>query len=93
MAVARSTVIRHWLPIITFCPVNGLPDVIYISVEFTEFTELYAVRKKIRKSTMWRKAFMETIAEDVRKMFPESSKITVQLAFGRHVVKIYPRAI
>ena len=93
MAVARSTVIRHWLPIITFCPVNGLPDVIYISVEFTEFTELNAVRKKIRKATMWRKAFMETIAEDVRKMFPESSKITVQLAFGRHVVKIYPRAI
>ena len=93
MAVARSTVIRHWLPIITFCPVNGLPDVIYISVEFTEFTELYAVRKKIRKATMWRKAFMETIAEDVCKMFPESSKITVQLAFGRHVVKIYPRAI
>ena len=92
MAVARSTVIRHWLPIITFCPVNGLPDVIYISVEFTEFTELYAVRKKIRKATMWKKMFMEDISEVVRKLFPESVKITVRLAFDRHVVKIYPRA-
>ena len=93
MAVVRSTVVRHWLPIITFCPVNGLPDVIYISVEFTEFTELYEARKKIRKATMWRKAFMETIADDILKLFPQANKITVQLAFGRHVVKIYPRAI
>lgn len=93
MAVLRSTVIRHWLPIITFCPVNGLPDLIYVSVEFSDFVELYAVRKKIRKFAMWKKMYMEGIAEEVRLMFPEASKITVQLAFGRHVVKIYPRAM
>lgn len=93
MACSRYTVVRHWLPIVTFCPVNGLPDVIYISVEFNEFIELYAVRKKIREATMWKKKFMEDIAEDIRKLFPQSTKITVQLAFGRHVVKIYPRAV
>lgn len=92
MVILRSTVVRHWLPIITFCPVNGMPDVIYISVEFDTFVELYQARKKIRKATMWKKMFMEDIGEAVRKLFPESLTITVRLAFDRHVVKIYPRA-
>ena len=91
MAVARSTVIRHWLPIITFCPVNGLPDMIYISVEFDTFVELYAARKKIRQATMWKKMFMEDLAEVIRKLYPESCQISVRLAFNRHVVNIYPR--
>ena len=51
------------------------------------------VQAKIRKFAMWKKMYMEGIAEEVRLMFPEASKITVQLAFGRHVVKIYPRAM
>ena len=37
MALSKSVmfiVVRHWLPIITFCPVNHLPDLVYVSVEF-----------------------------------------------------------
>lgn len=81
-----TTTIRHWLPLITFCPVNGLPDVIYVSIEFDDFIELYAVRKQIRKTVMWKKMFMEDIAKMLVEQFPDALSVQVRLAFDRHVV-------
>src|SRR5438045_3316314 len=82
--------IRHWLPIITFCPVNNLPDLLYISVNFSgsEIPELYAVRKAIRKRLMWGRFFMEDAAVIVAEMYQEASSVQVRLAFNRHVVNI-----
>lgn len=92
----RRTQIRHWLPIITFCPVNHLPDFIYITVEFEDDVtfedtvhELYQIRKKIRKIASWRKCFMEEIAKQVFHAFTGCSSVTVSLAFNRHVVTLY----
>lgn len=79
--------ISHWLPVITFCPVNRLPDFLYITVTFeNEFQELYAIRKRIRKVASWKLKFMEDIAADLRKEFPSAVNIKVQLIFGRHVI-------
>lgn len=93
----RDTHIRHWLPIITFCPVNHLPDLVYIEVSFTDNTledecsvhELYGIRKRIRKIAQFKKKFMEDIAMDVYKEFPDCYSVSVTLAFGRHKVTIW----
>lgn len=95
MAV-RLTQVRHWLPILTFCPVNHLPDLIYVEVQFQDYTldempvhELYGIRKRIRKVASFKKKFMEDIAADLFKEFPNCNAVTVSLAFGRHVVTHY----
>jgi hypothetical protein len=86
MAVRRVR-IRHWLPIVTFCPVNHLPDLVWIEVEFAnEFQELYAVRRRVRKIAAWRKMFMEDVAQAVYFAFPTCKSVTVRLALDRHVV-------
>ncbi len=86
--VSLSLIVRHWLPIITFCPVNRLPDVIYISVGIDKFAELYGLRRTIRKTASWRLAFMEDIAAEVLKAIPEASWVELRLAFSRHVVRV-----
>lgn len=85
---SMSTVIRHWLPIVTFCPVNKLPDLIYISLEFNSFVELYAVRKAIRKEVSMKCMFMEDIAVAISSLYPSAVSVTVTLAFNRHIVKL-----
>lgn len=84
----RIVTIRHWLPIVTFCPVNRLPDLIYISVLYRNqpLVELYGVRKKVRKLASWRLAFMEDIAKHVFDELPDATEVTVRLAFNRHSV-------
>lgn len=82
--------IRHWFPIITFCPVNGYPDLIYVTLEYHNqtFIELYAIRKKIRKLISGRKMFMEQVATTLLTEFQDVSAVEVRLAFSRHVVRI-----
>jgi hypothetical protein len=84
--MATYTKVTHWLPIVTFCPVNNLPDLIYIQCTFPGFEELYAVRKKIRKIIQWRKLYMETVCEEIQKAFPHAIAVEVSLLFGRHTV-------
>mgnify|MGYP006982982209 CR=1 FL=1 len=88
--MARTVQIRHWLPIVTFCPVNNLPDLIYVTLEFddNELHELYDLRKQVRRLTSMKKMFMEDIAQLLfNELAPDS--VTVRLAFNRHVVTIY----
>jgi hypothetical protein len=82
--------ISHWLPIVTFCPVNHLPDLIYVTVAFEgeAFHELYAVRKLIRKTVSGRLCFMEQVATDIQEAFPDAVEVKVRLVTGRHVVTI-----
>lgn len=80
--------ISHWLPIITFCPVNGLPDVIYVYITFNDFAELYAIRKKIRKLVNFKKLFMEDVAQILLKEINGASSVEVRLLTGRHLVKL-----
>jgi hypothetical protein len=81
------TLIRHWLPIVTFCPVNKLPDLIYVTLRFdNQFVELYGARKRIRKVLSWKVKFMEDLAEDLLSEFPDATEITIRLLFGRHTV-------
>lgn len=86
----RIVTIRHWFPIITACPVNHLPDFVYASVTFEgdDLHELYAVRRRMRKVLSWRKVFMETLAADLANEFPDATKVSITLAFNRHVVTI-----
>ena len=78
--------IGHWLPIITFCPVNNLPDFVYIYVTFeNEFQELYSVRKNIRKLIQFKKLFMEDIAQKIIEIYPTCTEVSVVLLTGRHV--------
>ena len=86
----RSTVtITHWLPILTFCPVNKLPDFIFVEVTFVDtFAELYGVRSKIRKLVSKKLMFMEDIAKMVFDEFPEANTVKVRLMFNKHIVEI-----
>lgn len=80
--------ISHWLPIVTFCPVNKLPDLIYVTATFDGFAELYAVRRKIRLVASWKLEFMETIAQMVLDALPTATEVEVRLVTGRHVVTL-----
>lgn len=82
--------IHHWLPILTFCPVNHLPDLIYASVTFDDDKthELYAVRRAMRGMIKHRKQFMESLAQDLSVAFPDAVQVRISLAFNRHVVII-----
>lgn len=85
--IQRKVTIRHWFPILTFCPVNKLPDLLYVSLTVEDvFVELYAARKRIRKLLSGKLIFMEDAAELVLKEFSEASSVTVALAFNRHIV-------
>lgn len=91
----RNTVFTTWLPILTICPVNNLPDLVYVEVEHAtddpkDFKELYSVRREIRKAALkgGRKKFMEKVAEDVLAAFPWARKVTVRLCFNKHVVTL-----
>lgn len=84
--MATYTKVTHWFPIVTFCPVNNLPDFIYIRCTFESFEELYAVRKKIRKLIQWRRMFMETVCEEIQKEFPHAISVEVTLLFNKHMV-------
>lgn len=85
--VTTST-IRHWLPIVTVCPVNCLPDLIYVSMVFEEFVELYAARARIRQLVSWKCMFMEDVARVIIKEFPHAKEVQVRLAFSRHIVTV-----
>lgn len=80
--------VSHWLPLVTFCPVNGLPDVIYVYVTFETFEELYAVRKQLRKLVSFKKMFMEEVAETLLSKIKGAVEVEVKLLTGRHVVKL-----
>lgn len=80
--------VSHWLPLVTFCPVNGLPDVIYVYVTFETFEELYAVRKQLRKLVSFKKMFMEEVAETLLNKIEGAVEVEVKLLTGRHVVKL-----
>lgn len=78
--------IGHWLPIITFCPVNGKPDFLFLYVTFNSWVELFEVRKAMYNRFMWRKMFMETVASELHDLFPNAIAIEVRLMTNRHVV-------
>lgn len=86
----RIVKFRHWLPILTFCPVNGLPDLIYVTLEFEDakLRDLYQVRKQVRKLVSMKKMYMEDIAQRILEEFPEAI-VTVRLALDRHVVTVF----
>jgi hypothetical protein len=92
-----KVIIRHWLPIITYCPVNSLPDFIYVSVHVNldsagQMLELYAVRRTVRRLVRGSKAFMEDIALHVQDHLLSEmgvrASVEVRLAFNRHVVYV-----
>jgi NADPH-dependent 7-cyano-7-deazaguanine reductase QueF len=70
----------------TFCPVNRLPDFVYVYVTFPaeEFVELYNVRKQIRAAIKGRCEFMETLAKDLLTHFDAALQVEFVLMTGRH---------
>jgi len=83
------TIIRHWFPIMTFCPVNKLPDLIYVSVRYEGiFAELYSVRRLVRAITSGKCKYMETLAAEVLDALPSAKSVTIRLAFNRHEVTV-----
>lgn len=89
MADIMITKIRHWLPIMTFCPVNHLPDFVYVTVTHKgQFVELYGARRKINRAIRFKKTYMEQLCEIVAKEFPQAAEIKVTLLFARHTVII-----
>lgn len=80
--------ISHWFPIISFCPINKLPDLLYATITFegSEFKELYEVRNRIKKIASWKLKFMEDIAIDLHNEFPDAIEVKLKLITGRHTI-------
>ena len=83
------SVITHWLPIVTFCPENSLPDFVFVELHTTKFIELYSARKKIRKAIAGKKMYMEDLATVVAEEFPQAEQVVVRLMFNKHRVEVY----
>lgn len=91
--MALSTSIRHWLPIVTRCPVNGLPDVLWARVDIDGFEELYALRRALFSGFFMRKMFMEDVAQEIWARAAvlcggRVRMVRVDLGFQRHVVTV-----
>ena len=85
----QHVLISHWLPIVTFCPVNKLPDFLYITLGFeNEFVELYEVRKRMRKLISGKLMFMEDVVLALASEFKNASYIKVALMTNRHIVEL-----
>ena len=88
MDILKTSLITHWLPIATFCPVNNLPDLIFVEMTVqNEFVELYSARRIIRKILSGKTIFMEEVAELVLNAFPQAKSVKVRLMFNKHVVE------
>lgn len=63
-------VISHYLPVVTRCPVNRLPDVLYLEAEFDGQAEVYEVRRLLTRGfflrLMWMEQVVETAAQRLR---------------------------
>lgn len=89
-SVVRSTC-THWLPILTFCPVNNLPDLIYVEIESRVSVDLYEVRRRVRKLLSRKKMYMEECAQLIYSEFLDDMpdcKVTVRLMFNKHKVTV-----
>jgi hypothetical protein len=86
--VASTVTISHWVPLLTFCPVNKLPDLLYVYVTFPaqQFVELYNVRKEIRAVAKGRTIFMEDLAKELLAHFDAATQVEISLMTGRHRV-------
>lgn len=87
--MVNKVTITHWLPIVTYCPVNNLPDFIYVECTYHNqpFVELYQLRKRMRHLLQGRKLFMEECAELVHKeLKPDVTK--VRLIFNKHIIEV-----
>lgn len=78
------TVVSHWLPVVTRCPLSILPDLVYVRVTFEGFAEIYSVRRRIFKELWWRRAYMEDLAQTLIEHMPSAKQVEVRLLFNRH---------
>lgn len=86
---------KHWIPLITRCPLSIFPDFGYVSVTSSKMIELFALRKIIF-SYKFKKIFMEDLVRSIQTDILQTSKglvigefiVTYTLLFGRVKVKI-----
>lgn len=88
--MSSTVTISHWLPVVTFCPVNNLPDLIHVYVTHPakDFHELYAVRREIKRLFNLRRMFMEDVAKEALQHFDFATKVEVVLMTGRHRIAL-----
>ena len=82
---------KHWLPLITRCPVNGLLDICYVEVRSPDMVDLYKIRKIIH-SYFWKKEFMEDVAagilDRVSQLKCRVTEVKMTLLFNRHKITV-----
>ena len=59
-----SNTYRHWLPLVTRCPLSPLPDLGYVEVRSESPIEIHALRRTIFANA-WRVTFMEDLTERI----------------------------
>lgn len=89
----------HWLPVVTRCPVNGLPDALFLWVSLdvpddnTNTPELYALRKRCFGGFFMKKMFMEDVALEVFQRAKEAygdqlRTVELRLMFNKHHILV-----
>ena len=93
----KCITITHWFPIITRCPLSIWPDFVFVEVDYILtpmddfFPEIYHIRKTIRKTIQWKKAYMEDLAlllAETKELGNRATAIRVRFPFNRHIVEI-----
>jgi hypothetical protein len=86
----ESNTYRHWLPLVTRCPLSPLPDLGYVEVSSPAPIEIHALRRAIFENA-WTVTFMEDLTERIADAAAELAGVpvraTYRLAFGRTVIE------
>lgn len=100
----RTVIVRHWWPIVTFCPFNGMPDFLWVSVQMLtvspdyystareEVIDLRIIRRKVRAAIGWKKISMEDACRKAAQALPGMfvQMVVVRMLASRHVVAFAP---
>jgi NADPH-dependent 7-cyano-7-deazaguanine reductase QueF len=85
---------KHWVPLVTICPVNHLPDFGFITIQSKKMIEIYALRHIIH-SFAFRTMYMEDIVIGIRDELCKKYKlesfqftITYSLLFNKIIIKL-----
>ena len=85
-----SNTYRHWLPLVTRCPLSPLPDLGYVEVSSPAPIEIHALRRAIFENA-WTVTFMEDLTERIADAAAELAgapvRATYRMAFGRTVIE------
>ena len=73
ITICGNLTLSHFMPVMIICPVNNLPDLFYLYVEFNNSVEIYKARKELFSKLSFKRCFMEDIVKKVKSRLDDNN--------------------